>query len=196
MSNTREKIITVAHDLFSEKGYNATLEEIAEAVGIRTPSIYSHFKCKEELFFAVISQEINDYFKGFEEELESLSGESIYEQIKGSFFSVIAYFEQKGRARFWRNIPLISQDSLRNQCKTLILMNDQKFIQKYIDMFLKGVEQKELRPTVTESSVFLWLTMIQGILDGVLLYDEDERFIESFAVKTWEAFWDGVKNQQ
>ena len=193
MSNTREKIITVAHDLFSEKGYNATLEEIAEAVGIRTPSIYSHFKCKEELFFAVISQEINDYFKGFEEELESLSEESVYEQIKGLFFSVIAYFEQKGRTRFWRCIPLISQDSLRNKCRELILQNDRKFTYKMIDIFKKGVERKELRQTVTEASAFLWFAMIQGILDGMLLHDGDEALIESFTTKTWEAFWNGVK---
>lgn len=193
MPSTKERIIAVAYDLFAEKGYNATLEEIAKAVGIRTPSIYSHFKSKEELFLVVICKEIDEYFRGFEEELEMLSGENINKQIKGLFFSVIAYFKQKGRTRFWRSIPLIPQNSLRNQCRELILQNDQTFTLKMIDMFKEGVRRKELRPTVTESSVFLLLAMIQGILDGMLLYDEDELFFDRFAERTWEAFWDGVK---
>ena len=193
MRRTRERIIAVAHDLFSEKGYNATLDEIAKAVGFRTPSIYSHFECKEELFLIVISQEIDDFFRAFEIELEKLIGQSTYDQLKGSFFFVIAYFKRKGRIRFWRNIPLISKESLRNQCRELFLRNDQKFTQKMIEMFKKGVERKELRPDVKESSAFLWLAMIQGILDGILLYDGDEYFLESFATSTWEAFWDGVK---
>ena len=193
MLNTREKIIIAAYDLFAEKGYNATLDEIAKVVGIRTPSLYSHFECKEELFLVVISQEISAFFNGYEVELENLARKSIHEQIEGSFSFVIEYFKQEGRTRFWRNIPLISQDSLRNQCREMILQNDQKFTLKMITLFEKGVERKELRPNVTESSAFLWLAMIQGILDGMLLYDGDEAFVESFAAKAWEAFWDGVK---
>jgi AcrR family transcriptional regulator len=77
MKDTRERIISVAYNLFSEKGYNATLDEIAKAVGFRTPSIYSHFECKEELFLVVISQEIGDFFRGFEIELENIAGRSI-----------------------------------------------------------------------------------------------------------------------
>ena len=193
MSNTKEEIISVAYKSFSEKGYNATLDEIAKAVGIRTPSMYSHFECKEELFLVVISQEIDAFFRGFEIELENLTGLSIYEQIRSSFFFVITYFKQNGRTRFWRSIPLISEDRLRNQCRELILQNDQKFTLKFIDMFKKGVERNELRPNVTEASALLLLAMIQGILDGILLYDGDEAFLESFATRTWEAFWDGVK---
>lgn len=193
MRSTKERIIAVAYNLFSEKGYNATLDEIAKVVGIRTPSIYSHFESKEELFLAVISQEIDDFFSSFEMELENLAEQTIYKQIKGAFFFAIGYFKQNGRTRFWRNIPLITQDNLRNQFREMILQNDQKFTVKMITLFEKGVERKELRPNVTESSAFLLLAMIQGILDGMLLYDGDEAFVERFAAKTWEAFWDGVK---
>ncbi len=47
---TRERIFDVALDLFAQKGYDAvSMREIAEAVGIKKASLYSHFTGKDEL---------------------------------------------------------------------------------------------------------------------------------------------------
>ncbi len=46
----KEKILHVALDFFSQKGYNATtLDEIAEAAGMKAPNIYNYFKDKEDI---------------------------------------------------------------------------------------------------------------------------------------------------
>jgi AcrR family transcriptional regulator len=51
---TKERIKEAAMMLFTQKGYDAaSMNEIAQNVGIRVSSIYSHFKTKEELFFEV-----------------------------------------------------------------------------------------------------------------------------------------------
>ena len=42
--NTRDEILNVALDLFSVNGYEATsISQIADAVGIRKASLYSHW---------------------------------------------------------------------------------------------------------------------------------------------------------
>jgi AcrR family transcriptional regulator len=47
---TKERIFEVALDLFSQKGYDAvSMREIAEAVGIKKASLYSHFSSKDDL---------------------------------------------------------------------------------------------------------------------------------------------------
>ena len=63
--NTKEKIFDVALDLFSKKGYDSvSLREIAEEVGIKKSSIYSHYNSKE-----AILMDIFEYFtKQFEVE--------------------------------------------------------------------------------------------------------------------------------
>lgn len=49
--NTKQKILVEALTLFSEKGYSAVyVGEIAEAVGIKAPSLYKHYKSKQEIF--------------------------------------------------------------------------------------------------------------------------------------------------
>ena len=56
--NTKEKIFNVSLDLFSQRGYDSvSLREIAEEVGIKKSSIYSHYPSKE-----AILMDIFDYF--------------------------------------------------------------------------------------------------------------------------------------
>ncbi len=52
---TRDRILNEALTLFSENGYDGTgVEQIAEKVGIKAPSLYKHFKGKEDILNALI----------------------------------------------------------------------------------------------------------------------------------------------
>ena len=48
---TKQKILNEALSLFAKKGYSAVyVGEIAEAVGIKTPSLYKHYRNKNDIF--------------------------------------------------------------------------------------------------------------------------------------------------
>lgn len=48
--------------LFSEKGYSDVfVSEIAQAVGIKAPSLYKHFKSKQEIFSAILEMLKTEY---------------------------------------------------------------------------------------------------------------------------------------
>ena len=52
---TKERILDEALTLFSENGYDGTgVEQIAEKVGVKAPSLYKHFKGKEDIMNALI----------------------------------------------------------------------------------------------------------------------------------------------
>lgn len=54
--NTKRLIIEKALDYFSTNGYaGASIRQIARAVGIRESAIYNHFKSKEEIFLAILT---------------------------------------------------------------------------------------------------------------------------------------------
>lgn len=54
--NTKEKIFYVSLDLFSQKGYDSvSLREIAEEVGIKKSSIYSHYPSKEAILMDIFN---------------------------------------------------------------------------------------------------------------------------------------------
>ena len=53
----KEKIIQDSSKLFSSKGFSSTsINEILEVVGASKGGLYNHFKTKEELFSAVLSE--------------------------------------------------------------------------------------------------------------------------------------------
>lgn len=55
--STKEKILNEALRLFSEKGYSDVyVGDIAEAVGIKAPSLYKHFKGKQEIFDSCVEK--------------------------------------------------------------------------------------------------------------------------------------------
>lgn len=61
--STKEKIFDVALDLFSKKGYDSvSLREIAEEVGIKKSSIYSHYPSKEAILMDIFEY-FTDIFK-------------------------------------------------------------------------------------------------------------------------------------
>ena len=50
-----DKILDVAEELFMTKGYQATsTRQITEILGVTQPTIYYHFKNKEEIYFEVM----------------------------------------------------------------------------------------------------------------------------------------------
>lgn len=54
---TAERILDVAEEIFAARGYAAaSLVDIAEQVGIRAPSLYSHYRSKEALYLAVMER--------------------------------------------------------------------------------------------------------------------------------------------
>lgn len=68
--DTRRRILNAALSLFSEKGYaNVFVAEIADAVGIKAPSLYKHFAGKQEIFDAIV-QEIRS---GYDRQAAALS---------------------------------------------------------------------------------------------------------------------------
>ena len=78
--DTKKKILDVALTLFSEKGYgNVYVGHIAEGVGIQAPSLYKHYKSKQDIFEAILKEMCNRYDR-----------EAAYLNITGSDFKLDA----------------------------------------------------------------------------------------------------------
>lgn len=62
--NTKQEILNAALELFSVQGYEATsISQIADAVGIRKASLYSHFKNKQAILDSLVEQVLAQYHK-------------------------------------------------------------------------------------------------------------------------------------
>ena len=62
--NTKQEILDAALELFSVQGYEATsISQLADAVGIRKASLYSHFENKQAILDALMQTTLEQYKK-------------------------------------------------------------------------------------------------------------------------------------
>ena len=142
--STKDKILDAALTLFAENGYNGTsVEQITKAVGIKAPSLYKHFKGKEDILNALID-----------------SAEVRYEEMFGSERNIGKIPESReefiemtmGRIVFTMRDPVIRktrmflvQEQFRNQRTSEVTTRHQlDGIQGMFAKILMGMMDKEL----------------------------------------------------
>lgn len=111
--DTKERILTEALRLFSENGYAAvSVGQIAEAVGIKAPSLYKHYKSKRDIFDSILRRmEELDLEQAREhrmpEETETPCGEVPMERIRTYTKAMFLHWtEEEFPARFRKLLTL------------------------------------------------------------------------------------------
>ncbi|HEY1105551.1 MAG TPA: TetR/AcrR family transcriptional regulator, partial [Agromyces sp.] len=93
---TRAQILIEARTVFGRKGYaEASLREIAGAVGIKTPSLYAHFPSKEALYEAVYAEVAVEHTAFFDELVRSGAGLPPVERLGHLFGGIEAYYRDR-----------------------------------------------------------------------------------------------------
>lgn len=111
--DVRAQILTHATRLFAEQGYDGTsVQEIADAVGIRKPSLLYHFKSKDQLRENVISEMLahwNAVLPGL------LLKASTEERFDATMEALTEFFiEDPDRARLFLRETLDRPDSMKS----------------------------------------------------------------------------------
>lgn len=91
-SATKQHIIDAALELFSVQGFEATsVGQIADAVGIRKSSLYSHFKSKEEILDTLVENLSEEYESNapIAHSGTALSTEAIITQVQGQLLFLL-----------------------------------------------------------------------------------------------------------
>ena len=109
ISKTRNHFIEVARELFAVKGYETTtMNDIAKVSGRGRRTLYTYFRSKEEIYYAVISNEL----EGLSEKLDAVTAmhirpeEKLMRLIYTHLNAIRETVVRNGslRAEFFRNI--------------------------------------------------------------------------------------------
>lgn len=95
----RDEIISVATQLFADQGYHAVgMRAIAQAVGIRSSSLYHHFPSKQRLLAAITHEYSHEFITAY---LAILEGDDPpAERLRRVLRDQIVYFWQHRSRRF------------------------------------------------------------------------------------------------
>jgi AcrR family transcriptional regulator len=78
---TRRKLLNSARRVFSREGFEAArIEDIAAGTGFTRGAFYAHFKSKEDVFFALLEQQVKEHVQNIRALLEPCS--SVEERVE------------------------------------------------------------------------------------------------------------------
>jgi TetR/AcrR family transcriptional regulator len=138
------ELLAAALDLFVEKGYAATrVEEVAQRAGVSKGTLFLYFSSKEELFKAVVRENISGRFAEWGEELITFEGDS--EELLR--YCMTSWWERVGATKA-SGIPKLMMSEAGN-FPELVRFFQQEVVQPGNDLIQRilqrGVERGELR---------------------------------------------------
>lgn len=167
-SNTKERIIEAALDLFSIKGYDGVgVDQIAEEAGIKGPSLYRHFKSKTEILSTITSRAEQYYEEkvfGGAESCFPASAAELYEysmkQIEATLDdAVIIKFRKFITKEQFRNSRIGRLASIHSQAEI-----EDLYSRVFSDMISKGII-KPYSPEVLAMEYVSPVTMLIHLCD-------------------------------
>lgn len=164
--STKDRILDESLTLFAQNGYDGTgVEQIAEKVGIKAPSLYKHFKGKEEILNALIDSAEKHYEDSFGSEshigrLPESREEFIQDALKKSAFTMNDPIIRKIR-------KFLVQEQFRNERLAGITTRHQldglqgmytKIIRSMMDSGLFKEDDPGLLATELTAPIVLWIS--------------------------------------
>ena len=162
--DTKARILDIAEDLFSEKGYDSTgIDEIARGVGISKSVIYYHFKNKEQILGTIIESYFREIIQLKLEKAKEFFADPtrLREAALGEMMSLMSSKK--------KTIRILLMESIKRKQDIPILslwdINNQKWTKDF-DFFMSKLEKEDLPRILVDSFFFGFLPMIGYIIFG------------------------------
>lgn len=154
----RREIIEVAARLFDSNGYHQTsVDDIAEGSGIRKPSLYHHFRSKEEILYMiheVYGREVIDRYLNRERENPNMSAAEGLYHVFHDLVAVLDVFPEHVRVFFHYERELVASE-FHDKIQA---MRDE--FEKMVEgLIRRGVEQGEFEVVDVKLAVLAFFGM-------------------------------------
>ncbi|MFD1708257.1 TetR/AcrR family transcriptional regulator [Siminovitchia sediminis] len=188
---TKDRIKEVALVQFAEAGFEGTsLSNIASEVGIKKPSIYAHFKGKDDLFLSLF-EDVCKYELDF---VSSFLEENKNNPLEECLFELLSRYSIRcvndDNTRFWIHQSFFPPPHLREIIMSDLYKSLDGIESNLIPIFEKAIVSGEIQEISPDTAANGYL----GILDSLFVeslyggHTRSKRMLES----SWFIYWRGL----
>lgn len=182
--DTKKKIMDSAFRLFADKGISFSLSEVAGEVGIQKASIYAHFASKEELLYAVIERESNEYFLEINEHCR---------ELRDMFYMILNYYDKSiTKLYFWKRLLLLPPHEVEEMLNERVNSLSEQRFQLARNIIASDIKKGSIKCQDLEAVAFSFFSMIHGLLSSKIIYKSED--LKLYYNSIWRIFWDGVNS--
>ncbi|WP_010651515.1 TetR/AcrR family transcriptional regulator [Oceanobacillus massiliensis] len=189
---TADQIKEIALIHFTENGYEGTsMAQIANDVGIKKQSIYTHFKGKDELFLRVYKDVFASELNFVLDFIENNQTRSIEEFLYDFLLDYRSRYEGNVNTKFWLRISFFPPMHLEQEVLEYSYAYLDKLEGLLVPIMEKAIEKKEISSDIDAG---LATAAFLGVLDGIvveMLYGGPERLVKRLAA-SWHFYWRGL----
>lgn len=156
--SSRQRIVQTARALFVERGYaSVSMQQIADATGLRKASLYHHFKSKEALFADVMAGEMDRVLVDFAE-VRGVDG-PIGDQLERIALVNYRQFAQPDLYQlakdFFQHVPESEHDEVHKRLREM-----EGF---FAGLFQQAIDRGELEPIDPNHAATMFFHMMMAL---------------------------------
>ncbi|MBM7661830.1 AcrR family transcriptional regulator [Bacillus mesophilus] len=190
MTSNQIKEVSLKH--FAKNGYEgASLAHIAEDVGIKKQSIYTHFKGKDELFLKLCKDSSENEIIFVINFIEINKTRPIEEILYHFLLESIERYEMKDSNKFWIRTAFFPPSHLNEIVMKMVYEYLDKLEELLYPIIQKAMEEGEVNSLIDGK---LATAAFLGIYDGIIvemLYGGPER-LQKRLESSWYLYWRGL----
>ncbi|WRP04858.1 TetR/AcrR family transcriptional regulator [Rossellomorea aquimaris] len=175
MKNDNKQLIKdVALDLFGQKGYEDTsLTEIATAVGIKKPSIYNHFRSKEDLFIEVIEDLSVSEVMAYKRAEEKMNLNEPLRNIRILFELFCHRLMTTKEALLWKRVTFFPPETFKDLIQKQFIQFEMVTTAILVSIYQEGIKHQLFSEIEEDEFIASFLCLVDGVFLEHHYYTEE-----------------------
>lgn len=168
MMSRKEEIIYAALELASENGLKAvSMSQIAEKVGIKKPSLYNHFKSKEELvgeMYVMLREQAHKHRDpAYTDPASFFSGRTLEEILLMSCEQYGSFISDKDMMKFFK---VIYSERCTSKAAAQIMLDETERMTAYVrELFYALVVHGKMKNDDVDTAALIYAMTIHSLID-------------------------------
>jgi len=188
---TPERIHTAALELFARQGYEATtLAQIADAVGIRKPSLYNHIDSKQSLFLGLVDTVEDAFFAVHDASVARHADALVENRLRALVEDLSGFIFTESHGTFYKRFLLFPPESLAGEIRAINARSEARIDRDLRRLHTQGCDQGCWRPGDERRFLDAFYCLMDGLYSERFIYAQPEyaRRLDS----VWAVFWAGI----
>ncbi|MDR0269312.1 TetR/AcrR family transcriptional regulator [Paenibacillus sp.] len=190
--NAKRSLLDTALTHFSQEGYEGTsLQKIAEDVGIKKPSIYCHFKGKDDLFLSSLKNALKEEKRRITRYFISRRELPLEKRLSELLGFLQEEYTRSSESKFVLRMSFFPPSALYDEVMELILPFLDSMERRVVQLMEQAKAEGSISICDPENAAIAYMTLTDGIL-AEMVYGGvagSKRRMKA----SWPIFWAGIQ---